>query len=186
MKRLFDLAIGSILCLVALVPATVVAIVVALTSKGPIIHWSERVGKDNQLFQMPKFRTMLLGTPVVATHQLDNPASFLSPVGRVLRRSSLDEIPQLWCILRGEMSFVGPRPALSNQVDLIALRTSSGVYTLVPGLTGWAQINGRDDLSLLAKAELDHEYLERASLTFDMKILLLTLVKVIKGSGVSH
>lgn len=186
MKRLFDLAAGCALGIVLLVPALVVALIVRLTSPGPMLYWSQRVGQGNRIFGMPKFRTMRTDTPVVATHELANPASFLTPVGGFLRKWSLDEIPQLWCILRGDMSLVGPRPALFNQADLIALRTESGVHALVPGLTGWAQINGRDELDIPSKVRLDEEYLVRRSLAFDLKILLLTAVKVLKRSGVSH
>ena len=186
LKRLFDvlLALGLILALAPLVMG--VAALVRLTSRGPVLYWSERVGRDNQIFKMPKFRTMKIGTPAVATHLLTDPAQHLTPVGSFLRRSSLDELPQLWSIWVGDMSFVGPRPALFNQHDLIALRTEQGVHVLVPGLTGWAQVNGRDAVSIPDKAELDAEYLRHQSLGFDLTILWLTFVKVLRRDGVSH
>ncbi len=186
MKRLFDLLLGMCAAAVLVLPIVVVAILVRLTSKGPALYWSDRVGKGNAIFKMPKFRSMRLGTPAVATHLLQDPKVYLTPIGSFLRKSSLDELPQLWCILKGDMSFVGPRPALFNQDDLIALRTEKGVDQLVPGLTGWAQINGRDELPIPAKVALDVEYLERRSLAFDIRILWLTFVKVIKRDGVSH
>ncbi|MBV5317431.1 MAG: sugar transferase [Desulfobulbaceae bacterium] len=186
MKRLFDLA----MCLGALVlcalPLLVVALLVRLTSPGPVLYWSDRVGRYNRTFRMPKFRSMRVGTPALATHLLDDPARYLTPIGSFLRRSSLDELPQLWSILVGHMSFVGPRPALFNQDDLIALRTEQGVHKLVPGLTGWAQINGRDELPIPEKVKLDVEYLHRRSLWFDLRILWLTVVKVFRRDGVSH
>lgn len=163
-----------------------IAILVRLTSEGPVLYWSERIGKKNVIFRMPKFRTMRLDTPVVATHLMENPASFLSPIGLFLRRTSLDEFPQLLSILKGDMSFVGPRPALYNQVDLITLRTEKGVNQLVPGLTGWAQVNGRDELPLHEKVDLDLEYHQRRSFLFDLKILWRTFLKVIKSEGISH
>jgi len=163
-----------------------VAIAVRLTSKGPALYWSDRVGRNNVIFKMPKFRSMRVGTPAVATHLLADARSHLTPIGSFLRKSSLDELPQLWSILAGDMSFVGPRPALFNQQDLIALRTEQGVHTLVPGLTGWAQVNGRDELPIPEKVKLDVAYLQRQSLWFDIRILWLTFVKVLKRDGVSH
>jgi len=163
-----------------------VAMAVRLTSKGPALYWSARVGRNNVIFKMPKFRSMRVGTPVVATHLLADAASHLTPIGSFLRESSLDELPQLWSILVGDMSFVGPRPALFNQQDLIALRTAQGVHTLVPGLTGWAQVNGRDELPITEKVKLDVAYLQRQSLWFDIRILWLTFLKVLKRDGVSH
>jgi O-antigen biosynthesis protein WbqP len=167
-------------------PIIMVSVLVKLTSKGPILYWSDRVGKDNIIFKMPKFRSMKINTPVVATHLLSDPKSVLTPVGDFLRKSSLDELPQLWSIFKGHMSFVGPRPALFNQDDLIDLRTSKGVHKLVPGLTGWAQINGRDELPIPKKVALDVEYLRHQSLYIDFKIMWLTFIKVIKKDGVSH
>jgi O-antigen biosynthesis protein WbqP len=167
-------------------PITCIALVVKLTSQGPILYWSSRVGKNNVLFEMPKFRTMQVHTPAVATHLLDHPGQYLTPVGSFLRKSSLDELPQLWCILKGQMSFVGPRPALFNQADLIELRTACGVQTLLPGLTGWAQVNGRDELPIPRKVDLDFEYLQRKSFLFDLKILWMTALKVVVRDGVSH
>ena len=162
------------------------ALLVKLSSNGPVLYWSDRVGRNNILFKMPKFRSMRVDTPAVATHLLTNPGRYLTPIGKFLRKTSIDELPQLWSILVGDMSFVGPRPALFNQDDLIALRTKKGVEQLVPGLTGWAQVNGRDELPILAKVALDVEYLERRSLAFDLRILWLTFVKVIMRDGVSH
>jgi O-antigen biosynthesis protein WbqP len=168
------------------VPLCVVAILVWRTSPGPILYWSDRVGRHNHLFRMPKFRSMRMGTPAVATHLLQSPESYLTPIGGFLRKTSLDELPQLWSILRGDMSFVGPRPALFNQNDLIALRTAQGVDNLVPGLTGWAQINGRDELPIPDKVALDVEYLRRQSLWFDIRIIALTAIKVIRRDNVTH
>jgi len=168
------------------VPVLLVAILVRCTSPGPILYWSDRVGRHNRIFRMPKFRSMRVDTPSVATHLLDNPDRWLTPVGSFLRKSSLDELPQLWSILSGDMSLVGPRPALFNQDDLIALRTELGVHNLVPGLTGWAQINGRDELPIPEKVRLDAEYMRRQSLLFDMQILWLTVLKVVRKDGVSH
>ena len=178
------LALVAILFL--FLPLIIVAVLVKWTSKGPVLYWSGRVGKNNAIFKMPKFRSMKIDTPVVATHLLADPKSVLTPVGDFLRKSSLDELPQLWCILKGDMSFVGPRPALFNQDDLIALRTEKGVVKLVPGLTGWAQVNGRDDLSIMEKVALDVEFMERQSFWFDIKILWMTFLKVMKRDGVSH
>lgn len=186
MKRLFDFALALILAVLLAVPLVVVALLVWLTSPGPILFWSDRVGRNNGLFRMPKFRSMRVDTPAVATHLLENPSQFLTPIGGFLRRSSLDELPQLWSIICGDMSFVGPRPALFNQDDLVAQRTEYGVHALVPGLTGWAQINGRDDLSIPHKVRLDAEYLRRQSLWFDMEILLLTVSRVLRSRNVSH
>jgi len=186
MKRLFDLFLAINAAIVLLVPIFVVAILVRVTSKGPALYWSERVGIDNAIFKMPKFRSMKVDTPAVATHLLKDPKSVLTPIGDFLRKSSLDELPQLWCILKGEMSFVGPRPALFNQDDLITLRTEKKVHKLLPGLTGWAQVNGRDELPIPQKVDLDVEYLQRRSFFFDINILWLTFVKVIKRDGVSH
>jgi O-antigen biosynthesis protein WbqP len=186
MKRLFDFVLGLCAAAVLVLPIIVVAILVRLTSKGPALYWSDRVGRGNAIFRMPKFRSMRIGTPAVATHLLQDPKVYLTPIGSFLRKSSLDELPQLWSILVGDMSFVGPRPALFNQDDLIALRTQFGVHELLPGLTGWAQINGRDELPIPEKVKLDVEYLQRQSLWFDIKILWLTFVKVLLRDGVSH
>lgn len=186
MKRLFDLVLALVATLILALPIMLVALAVWLTSPGPILYWSDRVGRGNRLFKMPKFRTMRIDTPVVATHLLTNPAQFLTPVGSFLRRSSLDELPQLWSILHGDMSVVGPRPALFNQHDLIALRTEKGVDTLLPGLTGWAQVNGRDELPIPEKVQLDLEYMQRQSLALDLKIIFLTALKVLRRDGVTH
>jgi O-antigen biosynthesis protein WbqP len=169
-----------------LLPFLLTALVVKLTSRGPILYWSDRVGRHNRLFKMPKFRSMRVGTPAVATHLLENPGACLTPVGSFLRKSSLDELPQLWNILKGDMSFVGPRPALFNQQDLIELRTKAGVHTLMPGLTGWAQINGRDELPIPQKVALDVEYLHRRSMIFDIYIIFMTAMKVIRRDGIVH
>ncbi len=186
MKRLFDLILAINAVFVLLVPICMVAILVRVTSKGPALYWSDRVGINNTIFKMPKFRSMKVGTPAVATHLLKNAKSALTPIGDFLRQSSLDELPQLWCIFKGDMSFIGPRPALFNQDDLIELRTGKGVHKLLPGLTGWAQVNGRDELPIPQKVNLDAEYLNRRSFFFDIYILWLTAIKVVKGSGVSH
>ena len=186
MKRVFDISLGCLAALVLFVPVLLVALAVRLTSPGSALYWSDRVGRNNVIFKMPKFRSMRVGTPAVATHLLADPATHLTPIGSFLRKSSLDELPQLWSILVGDMSFVGPRPALFNQHDLIALRTEQGVHTLVPGLTGWAQINGRDELPIPEKVELDVQYLQRQSLWFDMCILWKTFLKVLKHEGVKH
>lgn len=186
MKRLFDLALASV-AVALLVPAIlIIALAVRLTSPGPALYWSIRVGRHNRIFKMPKFRSMRIDTPTVATHVLQNPEQWYTPIGSFLRKSSLDELPQLWSILKGDMSFVGPRPALFNQDDLIALRTGKGVHELVPGLTGWAQVNGRDELPDSRKVQLDVEYLERQSLLFDVRILLMTALKVLAMDGVLH
>ncbi len=186
MKRLFDLVLGLMAAAVLLVPLVVVAVLVRLTSLGPALYWSDRVGRFNKIFKMPKFRTMRVGTPAVATHLLPNPKAHLTPIGSFLRKSSLDELPQLWSILVGDMSFVGPRPALFNQHDLIELRTQKNVHALVPGLSGWAQVNGRDELPIPQKVALDAEYLQRQGFWFDIKILWLTFLKVVQRDGVSH
>ena len=186
MNRLFDLVLALIAACLLLVPIVVVAVLVKLTSKGPALYWSDRVGMHNTIFKMPKFRSMKVETPAVATHLLVDPGSVLTSIGDFLRKSSLDELPQLWCILKGEMSFVGPRPALFNQYDLIHFRTEKNIDKVVPGLTGWAQVNGRDELPIPEKVVLDVEYMERQSLWFDMKILWLTVLKVVRRDGVSH
>jgi O-antigen biosynthesis protein WbqP len=186
MKRVFDLFVAGSAALILVVPLSVVAILVKTTSKGPILYWSDRVGKNNTIFKMPKFRSMRIDTPAVATHLLQNPQAYLTPIGGFLRKSSLDELPQLWSILTGDMSLVGPRPALYNQDDLIALRTKEGVHQLVPGLTGWAQINGRDELPIPEKVALDVQYLQRQSFAFDLTILWKTFIKVLVRDGVSH
>ncbi len=186
MKRLFDLLLALAAAAALALPILLVAIAVRLTSAGPALYWSDRVGRNNAIFRMPKFRSMRVGTPAVATHLLSDPTSHLTPIGSFLRKSSLDELPQLWSILTGDMSFVGPRPALFNQQDLIDLRTQKDVHTLVPGLTGWAQVNGRDELPLVQKVALDAEYLQRRTLWFDIKILWLTFLKVVQRDGVSH
>ena len=185
-KRLFDLVLGLMAAAVLLVPLVVVAVLVRLTSPGPALYWSDRVGRFNKIFKMPKFRTMRVGTPAVATHLLANPKAHLTPIGSFLRKSSLDELPQLWSILVGDMSFVGPRPALFNQHDLIELRTQKHVHTLMPGLTGWAQVNGRDELPIPQKVAFDAEYLQRQGFWLDIQILWLTFLKVVKSDGVSH
>ncbi|SHN91135.1 Lipid carrier : UDP-N-acetylgalactosaminyltransferase [Bathymodiolus heckerae thiotrophic gill symbiont] len=186
MKRIFDLILAIFLFLTLIIPLLLTVILVIATSKGSVLYWSERIGKNNKIFKMPKFRSMLIDTPAVATHLLDNPDSYLSPIGRFLRLSSLDELPQLFSVLKGDMSFVGPRPALYNQDDLIALRTEKGVDKLLPGITGWAQVNGRDELSIPDKVALDVEYMNCQSFWLDMKILWMTFLKVIKRDGVLH
>jgi O-antigen biosynthesis protein WbqP len=186
MKRLFDVCLVLVAMLLLLLPIVVVALLVRLTSVGPILYWSDRVGRFNKLFRMPKFRTMQVDTPAVATHLLANPAQFLTPIGSFLRKSSLDELPQLWSILKGNMSFVGPRPALFNQDDLITLRSEHGVDRLLPGLTGWAQINGRDELPIPVKVKLDVEYLHKQSFLLDVKIIFLTFLKVLRRDGIQH
>lgn len=186
MKRLFDVLLALFAAVLLAVPITLVALAVRLTSPGPVLYWSDRVGKGNRIFKMPKFRSMRVGTPAVATHLLDNPQVHLTSIGSFLRKNSLDELLQLWSILVGDMSFVGPRPALFNQHDLIEMRTSRGVHLLTPGLTGWAQVNGRDEIPIPQKVELDTEYLERQGFWFDIYILWLTLVKVVRSDGVSH
>jgi len=185
-KRSFDLLLAIVAALLLALPIVVIALLVRLTSSGPALYWSDRVGKGNRVFRMPKFRSMRVGTPVVATHLLQDPQAYLTPIGSFLRKSSLDELPQLWNILKGEMSFVGPRPALFNQEELISLRTKYEVHGLLPGLTGWAQVNGRDELPIPEKVRRDVEYLRRQSLGFDLYILWLTFVKVVRRDGVSH
>ena len=186
MKRLFDLFIGSVLLVLLAIPMLLIVVTIRSTSKGLSLYWSDRVGKNNIVFRMPKFRSMLINTPAVATHLLDDPDLYLSPIGGFLRRTSLDELPQLFSVLKGDMSFVGPRPALFNQEDLITLRTNMGVDKLLPGITGWAQVNGRDQLSIVDKVNLDVEYMSRQSFWFDIKILLMTLIKVMKNVDVMH
>jgi len=186
MKRIFDLLLGIAILALLVIPMLLIFTAVCLSSRGSALYWSDRVGKNNKIFKMPKFRSMLIDTPAVATHLLSNPDSHLSPIGDFLRRSSLDELPQLFSVLKGDMSFVGPRPALFNQEDLIALRSEKSVDKLLPGITGWAQVNGRDELSIPDKVALDVEYLNRQSFWFDMKILWMTFLKVIKRDGVSH
>lgn len=186
MKRPFDVVLALIAAAVLLTPTLIIAALIKMTSRGSTLYWSDRVGKNNQVFKMPKFRSMKVGTPVVATHLLENPESMLTPLGKFLRKTSLDELPQIWCILKGEMSFVGPRPALFNQQDLIALRSEQGVDKMLPGLTGWAQVNGRDEPTIPEKVLLDVEYLNRRSFKFDLYILLLTALKVVSKDGLSH
>jgi O-antigen biosynthesis protein WbqP len=186
MKRIFDLAMaGFLLCLLS-VPILVVVFMVKLTSKGPVLYWSDRVGINNTIFRMPKFRTMRIDTPAVATHLMENPASYLTPVGSFLRKFSLDELPQLYSVLKGDISFVGPRPSLYNQDDLVKFRTEKGIHKIIPGITGWAQINGRDELPIPIKVEYDEYYLKNRSLVLDFKILWMTLVKVARREGVVH
>lgn len=186
MKRIFDLILAILAALILAGPAFLIALAVRLTSTGPVLYWSDRVGRNNSLFKMPKFRSMRIGTPAVATHLLADPSLWLTPIGSFLRKSSLDELPQLWSILVGDMSFVGPRPALFNQKDLIELRTEKGVHILVPGLTGWAQVNGRDELPIPQKVALDVEYLVYQDFWFDLRILWTTFMKVVQRDGVSH
>jgi len=186
MKRLFDLILVIVSSCILIAPIILVAIWVRLTSKGPALYWSDRVGVNNSIFKMPKFRSMKIDTPAVATHLLNDPKRCLTSIGAFLRKSSLDELPQLWCVLKGDMSFVGPRPALFNQDDLIALRTKLGVHQLMPGLTGWAQVNGRDELLIPQKVAVDAEYLQKQSFLFDLKILWMTFLKVVRRDGVSH
>lgn len=186
MKRIFDLFLALFAALILALPFFIVATLVRVTSVGAILYWSDRVGRNNAIFKMPKFRSMRVDTPAVATHLLNNPEQFLTPIGSFLRKSSLDELPQLWSIIKGDMSFVGPRPALFNQDDLIALRTQYEVNKLLPGLTGWAQINGRDELPIPDKVKLDVEYLKKQSLWLDIKIIFLTFLKVVRRDGVAH
>ena len=186
MKRLFDLILATILIITLLVPMLFITIAIRLTTKGPALYWSDRIGFDNSIYKMPKFRSMRIDTPEVATHLISNPEEFISPIGRFLRRTSLDELPQLFSILKGDMSFVGPRPALFNQDDLIALRSGNDLDKLIPGLTGWAQVNGRDELSIPEKVALEVEYMEKKTFWFDLKILWMTFLKVINRKGVSH
>lgn len=186
MKRAFDIFLASLALVILLVPVLIVTTLVRFTSKGPVLYWSDRIGRANRIFKMPKFRSMLVGTPAVATHLLNNPNSHLTPIGGFLRKSSLDEIPQLWSILKGDMSFVGPRPALYNQADLVALRTKYGVDVALPGLTGLAQINGRDELTIIAKVKFDAQYVRQQSIALDIKILFMTLLKVLRRDGITH
>ncbi len=186
MKRFFDLIMACCLLIVFILPIIVISVIVKITSEGPVLHWSKRIGINNKIFLMPKFRTMLINTPDIATHLLKDPERYLTPIGPFLRKFSLDEIPQIWSILTGDMSFVGPRPALYNQDDLIGLRTAKGIHKLVPGITGWAQINGRDDLPIPQKVEYEEIYLKNWSLLFDFKILFLTFLKVVRAEGVKH
>jgi len=186
MKRIFDLILVTILIMILLVPMLFIMLAIRLTSKGPVLYWSDRVGFANIIYKMPKFRSMIIDTPEVATHLMSNPEEFLSPIGRFLRRTSLDELPQLFSILKGDMSFVGPRPALFNQDDLIAFRLENDLDKLIPGLTGWAQVNGRDELSIPEKVALEVEYVQKKSFWFDLKILWLTFLKVINRKDVSH
>jgi O-antigen biosynthesis protein WbqP len=186
MKRLFDFITALVFLILFGIPMLIVSALVKLTSEGPVLYWSDRIGKNNILFKMPKFRTMQIDTPTVATHLLSNPDVYLTPIGKFLRKSSLDELPQLISILKGEMSFVGPRPALFNQDDLILLRTEKGVHILTPGLTGWAQINGRDELPIPVKVEFDEQYLKHRSFLFDLKIIFMTVFKVLKREGITH
>ena len=186
MSRFVNLLLVVIVLILFFIPIIIIAIIIRLTSRGSLIYWSDRVGKDGVIFKMPKFRSMVIRTPIVATHLLDNPDAYLSPIGSFLRSTSLDELPQLLSVLKGDMSFVGPRPALYNQDDLITLRAEKGVDRLLPGITGWAQVNGRDELSIPDKVDLDTEYLNRQSFWFDIKILWMTFLKVVKRDGVSH
>ncbi len=185
-KRIFDLSLAGVTGLLMVPIIAIIAIIVKVTSPGPALYWSERIGRNNCIFRMPKFRTMRVDTPAVATHLLSDPAAYLTPMGSFFRKTSLDELPQLWSIMKGDMSFVGPRPALFNQDDLVALRTECGVHELIPGLTGWAQVNGRDELPISEKVRLDAEYLKQQSLGFDLKILWMTLLGVLRSDGVSH
>ncbi|WP_312417925.1 sugar transferase [Shinella sp.] len=186
LKRTFDIALGLLALAFLIIPMAAIALAVLATSRGPALYWSQRVGRGNSLFWMPKFRTMRIDTPVVATHLLEDPTRHLTPIGSFLRKTSLDELPQLWCILRGDMSVVGPRPALFNQDDLIAARTAKNVQSLPPGLTGWAQINGRDELAIPEKVALDAEYLKRRSFLFDLRIMAMTVIRVVGAAGIQH
>ena len=186
MKRIFDLILGIIILIILIIPMLLIFICIRISSKGSGLYWSQRIGRNSIIFNMPKFRTMQVNTPSVATHLLDNPDVYLSSIGGFLRATSLDELPQLFSILKGDMSFVGPRPALHNQKDLITLRIEKGIDKLIPGITGWAQVNGRDELSIVDKVKLDEEYMKNRSFMFDLKILLVTFLKVVKKDGVSH
>lgn len=186
MKRIIDLVLSVFAGVLLLLPVILVGILVRLTSKGPVLYWSDRVGQENKIFRMPKFRSMHINTPAVATHLLSDPDRYLTPIGGFLRKSSLDELPQIWSIIKGDMSFVGPRPALFNQEDLIELRTRAGIHRLAPGLTGWAQINGRDELPIPQKVALDIEYMKKKSLWLDLKIIFLTVLKVLRRDNVLH
>lgn len=185
-KRLLDLVLAVILTILFAAPMIILALAVRFTSSGPVFYWSDRIGRENHVFKMPKFRSMRINTPAVATHLLENPEYFLTPIGGFLRRNSLDELPQIWSVLVGDMSFVGPRPALYNQDDLVSLRTERQVHTMLPGITGWAQVNGRDELSITAKVDLDVEYMRKQSFFFDIYILYLTFIKVLGRDGVTH
>jgi O-antigen biosynthesis protein WbqP len=186
MKRLFDTVLATFLLTFFSIPMVIIGALIRLDSKGPVLYWSERIGKNNLIFKMPKFRTMRVGTPAVATHLLRNPQNYVTPIGRILRRLSLDELPQLISVFKGDMSFVGPRPALFNQYDLIDLRTRKGIYRLTPGVTGWAQINGRDEIPIPVKVQYDADYLLRRSFAFDLRVLGLTIIRVAYRSGVAH
>jgi O-antigen biosynthesis protein WbqP len=186
MKRLFDLIIAILLLILLSIPMLVISILIKLTSRGPVLYWSDRVGRNNAIFRMPKFRSMRTDTPPVATHLLAAPDRYITTIGRFIRKTSLDELPQLLSVLKGDMSFVGPRPALFNQDDLVALRTSNNIHTLIPGITGWAQINGRDELPIPVKVDYDLYYLQHRSFVFDLKIVMMTLSNVIAGKGVQH
>ncbi|MEW6738687.1 MAG: sugar transferase [Nitrospirota bacterium] len=186
MKRVFDFTMASLLLIILFIPMLFIALLVKLTSKGPVLYWSDRVGRNNIIFKMPKFRTMLIDTPAVATHLLSNPDKYLTPIGKFLRKSSFDELPQLISVLKSDMSFVGPRPALFNQDDLVELRTQKGIHVLTPGLTGWAQINGRDELPIPVKVQFDEYYMKHQSFLLDLKILWMTLFKVLKKEGINH
>jgi len=185
-KRVFDIIMSFLFLIIISIPLIIIAVCIKLTSKGPILYWSDRVGLENKIFKMPKFRTMYLNTPAVATHLLKNPQTYITPIGSILRKFSLDELPQLLSIITGKMSFVGPRPALYNQGDLVALRSERGIQHLIPGLTGWAQINGRDDLPIPTKVEFDDYYRRHRSFCFDLKILFITAIQVLKKEGVQH
>ena len=186
MKRLFDLILSVIVLIVFFFPMIVIAVFIALTSKGPVFYFSKRVGRQNIIFNMPKFRSMKIDTPVVATHLISEVDEHLSPIGGFLRRYSLDELPQIFSIIKGDMSFVGPRPALFNQYDLIELRKNKGISDLIPGLTGWAQVNGRDEISIIEKVKLEEEYMKQKSFGFELKILWMTVIKVVGRNGISH
>ena len=185
-KKIFDVVLSSFALVVFILPMIIIALIVRITTKGPALHWSKRVGRKNQIFLMPKFRSMSLDTPQVATHLLSESKNYITPFGRFLRATSLDELPQLWSVFKGDMSLVGPRPALFNQDDLIEMRTNADVHTLLPGVTGWAQVNGRDDLAIPIKVALDIEYLKKRNLLFDIKIISLTILKVLKSEGIKH
>lgn len=186
LKRITDMALAFVLLGIFSLPMLMLGVLIRLGSSGSALHWSDRIGEDNAVFRMPKFRTMLPGTPAVATHLLEHPESYVTPIGRILRRLSLDELPQLYSVLKGDMSFVGPRPALFNQHDLINLRTQKNIQRLLPGITGWAQVNGRDELSIPVKVEFDEYYLRHRSLSLDIRILAMTLLRVLRRQGVSH
>ena len=186
MKRIFDLSLVFISVIILFIPILLIALAVRLSSNGPVLYWSDRVGRNSKIFRMPKFRSMRTDTPDVASHLLQEPDAGLTPIGNFLRKSSLDELPQIWSVLKEEMSFVGPRPALYNQADLIALREEAGIDKLLPGITGWAQINGRDELNIEEKVLFDKEYLYKKSIFFDLKIILLTIIRIIKSDGIKH